>query len=182
MTKGNHNFIDFLWRTTYAHTIAYFVAGLLAVTLLGYREHYASESLSVLMRPVDAPITALGPALQIVRGMLMAIVLYPFRSVIFSHNGWWKLALLILGLSQLCTIGPTPGSFDGVIYTKLPMQYHLLGLPEAVVYVLLFTGIMAFSYTTRKRYTDIVATLFVLLIIFMGIMGYLTGADIIHIS
>lgn len=180
-TRQGH-FGTFVWRTTYAHTIAYFVAGLFAVTFLNYKEHYSSESLSLLMHPTDAPITALGPALQLLRGMLMALVLYPIRSVIFSKNGWWKLGLLIFGLSQLCTIGPTPGSFDGMIYTILPLQYHLLGLPEAIVYILLFIGIMAFSYKTNKRYVNIVAALILLLIIFMGVMGYLTLAHIVQLS
>lgn len=180
--KDKREFFTFLWRTTYSHTIAYFTAGLLAVTFLHYREHYASESLSLLMQPVDAPLTALGPALQILRGLLMALVLYPFRSVIFGKNGWWKLALLVFGLSLICTIGPTPGSFDGMIYTILPWQYHLLGLPEAIVYILLFIGSMALSYKTDKRCINVIAVLLLLLIIFMGVMGYLTLAHIIDLS
>ena len=65
---------SFVWRVTYAHVIAYFIAGLFAVTFLGYREAYATATLSVLMRQVNEPIVALGPALQILRGLIIALV------------------------------------------------------------------------------------------------------------
>lgn len=166
----------FLWRVVYSHTIAYFVAGLCAVVLLDYKTHYASDTLSLLMLPVNSPIVALGPALQPLRGLLMAFVLWPFRSIIFDKGGWWKLALLVFGLSQICTIGPTPGSFDGIIYTVLPLMYHLLGLPEAILYILLFTGIMYCSYVFERRWISIIAAVMMCLILFMGICGYLAAS------
>lgn len=166
---------QFLWRITYAHTIAYFIAGLFAATFMDYKTHYASDFLSHYMLPTDAPMVAVGPALQILRGLIMALVLLPFREVIFSKNGWWKLALLIFGLSQICTIGATPGSFDGMIYTVLPLQYHLLGLPETFAYILLFIGIMALAYKVEKRYINIIAGILLGFIILMGVCGYLAA-------
>lgn len=169
---------QFLWRVTYAHTISYFLAGLFAVIFLNYKEHYASETLSLLMLPVGAPMVAIGPALQVFRGVLMALVLWPFRSVIIGEGGWWKLALLVFGLSQICTIGPTPGSFDGLIYTILPWPYHLLGIPEALLYVLLFTGIITLSYKKNKRYISVIAAVLLLLIVLMGICGYMDAKGV----
>lgn len=161
-------FLTFLWRVTYSHTIAYWLAGVFAATFIGYREHYASYALSMLM-PED-----LGPALQIVRGAILAVVLWSFRSVIFGRGGYWKLALLMFGLSQVCTIGPTPGSFDGLIYnTLLPLFYHLLGLSEALLYVGLFCGLLALSYRIERRYIDIIAAVCLLFVLFFGIMGWL---------
>ena len=54
-----------------------------------------------------------------------------------------KLGVIILGLSLLSTIGPTMGSFEGYIYTKIPYMYQMLGYPEAILYVLLFIGYIA---------------------------------------
>ena len=174
-------FLTFLWRVTYSHTIAYWLAGVFAVTFMGYREHYASDALSMLMLPVDNPLTALGPALQIVRGVILAVVLWSFRSVIFGRSGYWKLALLMFGLSQVCTIGPTPGSFDGLIYTVLPLFYHLLGLPEALLYVGLFCGLLALSYRIGRRYIDIIAAVCLLFVLFFGIMGWLALSGVLPV-
>ena len=168
-------FLTFLWRVTYSHTIAYWLAGVFAATFIGYREHYASYALSMLM-PED-----LGPALQIVRGAILAVVLWSFRSVIFGRGGYWKLALLMFGLSQVCTIGPTPGSFDGLIYTVLPLFYHLLGLPEALLYVGLFCGLLALSYRIERRYIDIIAAVCLLFVLFFGIMGWLALSGVLPV-
>lgn len=107
----------FVWRICSAHVIAYFTAGVFALLFLDYRTHFSSESLALLMRPVSSPWVALGPGLQIFRGMLIALALLPVRGFLYGKNGFLKLAWLVLGLSFISTIGPTPGSFDGYIYT-----------------------------------------------------------------
>ena len=124
----------FVWRICSAHVIASFTAGVFALLFLDYRTHFSSESLALLMRPVSSPWVALGPGLQIFRGVLIALALLPVRGFLYGKNGFLKLAWLVLGLSFISTIGPTPGSFDGYIYTILPVQYHLGGIPEAVLY------------------------------------------------
>ncbi len=103
------------------------------------------------MRPVSSPWVALGPGLQIFRGVLIALALLPVRGFLYGKNGFLKLAWLVLGLSFISTIGPTPGSFDGYIYTILPVQYHLGGIPEAVLYTALFAGILAFWHKSGKK-------------------------------
>ena len=55
-------------------SIAYFIAGLLAVTFMGYRERFAEDALASFMRQVDDPMVALGPALQIIRGIVIGLV------------------------------------------------------------------------------------------------------------
>ena len=162
----------FIWRICAAHVIAYFIAGLIALVFLDYRTHFASESLSLLMRPVTSPWVALGPGLQIFRGLIIALVLLPVRRFIFTENGFLKLAWLILGLCFISTIGPTPGSFDGYIYTVLPVQYHLGGIPEALLYTLLFDGIVAFWYKSEKRYLTIVSVVLVAVIVLFSILGF----------
>jgi len=143
----------FLWRVAYSHVLAYFFAGIFALTFMGYREQFASGSLSLLMLPVDSPRVALGPMLQILRGLVIGLVLLPLRNVfIGDKNGGIKLGLLVFGLSAISAIGPAPGSFEGVIYTVLPLQYHLLGLPETLLYVTLFTAMFRFSCMKERRW------------------------------
>lgn len=166
----------FVWRVVYSHTIAYFLAGLFAVVFMNYREHYASASLSLLMRPVDSAIVALGPALQILRGLIIALVLYPLRKVFIGEKrGILKLALLLFGVSYLSTIGPTPGSFEGIVYTVLPLQYHLLGLPETLLYVALFCAILWGSYRLEKKWVLIASIVCVSIVCCFSVLGFLAA-------
>ena len=176
-TEKNRGLVKYFWQITYAHMIAYFIAGIFAVVVVNYRDLYATEMISSLMYPVDAPIVALGPALQIFRGLLLALVLLPLRKTFFEEKyGLLKLGLLIIGLALLSTIGPTMGSFDGYIYTKVPFTYQILGYPEAVIYVLLFIGILFISIKyAHKKIITILSIVFIAIIIFMGIMGYLAA-------
>jgi hypothetical protein len=165
----------YFWQITYAHTIAYFIAGLFAVVVINYKELYSTDVISLIMLPVDTPIVALGPFLQIFRGVLIALILLPLRKAFFEEkNGLLKLGLVIIGLSLLSTIGPTMGSFDGYIYTKIPYLYQILGYPEAILYVLLFIGILHISIKySHKKIIPILSIVFMVLISFMCIMGFI---------
>jgi hypothetical protein len=114
-----------------SHTIAYFVAGVFALIVVNYRELFATDVISAFMRSVDDPIVALGgTSLQIFRGIIIALILLPLRKTFFEEkHGLIKLGLIIIGLSLLSTIGPTMGSFDGYIFTKIPYKYQILGYP-----------------------------------------------------
>ncbi len=176
--QKSHLAATFIWRVSAAHVIAYFIAGIFALVFMDYKNHYSSESLSLLMRPTDSPWVALGPGLQIFRGLIIALVLLPIRSFIFQKNGFLKLLWLVLGLSFISTIGPTPGSFDGYIYTILPLKYHLLGIPEAILYVSLFTGILLLWYKLEKKYITVISIIMVILVIAMSIMGMISASGV----
>jgi len=76
------------------------------------------------LRNIDTPIVVLGLFLQIFRGIIIALIIFPLRKTFFEEkNGLLKLGLIVIGLSLLSTIGPTMGSFDGYIYTKVPYIY-----------------------------------------------------------
>jgi len=167
--------VKYFWQIIYAHTIAYFVAGIFAVLVMNYRELYATEIISSFMHPVDTPIVALGPLLQIFRGIIIALILLPLRKTFFEEkNGLLKLGLITIGLSFLSTIGPTIGSFEGYIYTKIPYMYQILGYPEAIIYVSLFLGILAVSIKyAHKKIITILSIIIMILICLMSIMGYM---------
>jgi len=163
----------FIWRVSYSHVIAYFIAGIFAVVIMGYQEHFLSDALSFML-PVTSPIVALGPGLQIFRGIILALVLLPLKNVFIEEkNGFIKLGILILGLSLFLTIGPTVGSFDGFIYTNIPFMYQILGYAEAFLYVFLFISILWISFKKQEKILDIIAIFAVILICIMSVMGYL---------
>ncbi|MCL2157058.1 MAG: hypothetical protein FWH54_03445 [Methanobrevibacter sp.] len=166
----------FIWRVSYSHLIAYFIAGIFAVMVMGYQEHFLSETLSFML-PVNSAIVALGPGLQIFRGIFLSLVLIPLKNTFTEEkNGFAKLGILILGLSLFLTIGPTQGSFDGFIYTKIPFMYQILGYPEAFLYTLIFITILWFSYKKQERILDIIAIFAVIIICTLSIMGFLFAA------
>ena len=166
--------VKYFWQVTYAHTIAYFIAGIFAAFVLNYRDLYATEIISSFMHPVDSPIVALGPVLQIFRGILIALIILPLRKTFFEEKqGLIKLGIVIFGLSLLSTIGPTWSSFEGYIYTKIPYKYQILGYPEAIVYVLLFIGILAVSKKyEHKKIITVLSIVITVLITLMGITGF----------
>ena len=168
------NVVQYFWQIIYAHTIAYFIAGIFAVLVMNYKELFSTEIISSLMLPIDTPIVALGPILQVFRGIILALIFLPLRKIFFEEkNGLLKLGLIIIGLSLLSTIGPTMGSFDAYIYTKVPYMYQILGYPEAIIYVLLFIGILSISIKySHKKIITILSIVFMVLISLICIMGY----------
>lgn len=170
----------FLWRVASVHTLAYFAAGVLALAVMAYGERFSSGTMAGLMRPLDSPWVALGPALQLLRGVIIALVLYPFREIILrSHDGWIKLWLLIVGLSYISSIGPTFGSFEGYIYTKATLAEHLLGVPEMLVYTLLFSwGLCAWYRKPGKAWTVLTATGVALVALMSGLGVWAALADL----
>jgi hypothetical protein len=120
--------------------VSYFILGLLAYWLFDYRSMFHSEALRDFMIPTDSPRVAAGPALQIMRGILFVLVLWPIRYCFLKREqGWFYLWALFIGLAILGTAGPSPGSLEGMIFTRLSIRYHLLGLPEVLLQILLFS-------------------------------------------
>jgi len=64
--------LKFIWRVTYAHTIAYFIAGALMMIIMNYDEIWAMDIMS-FYRPIDDPILTLSTPLQIPRGILIGV-------------------------------------------------------------------------------------------------------------
>lgn len=181
MTDRNMENIKFAWRITAAHTIAYFCAGIFALLIMDYKDLFSNSAISSFMLPTDTPIVALGPALQIFRGLIMAIVLLPLRKVIITEkNGFVKLWLLVLGFSVFSTFAAAMGSIDGFIYTNVPIIEQILGYPEAFLWTTLFVGIVWALYKFEKKAMNIAAIVLFSLVVFMSIMGYLDALKIIN--
>ena len=168
-------FGTFLWRVTAAHVLTYFIAGIIAFYLFNYEEAFQSGDLSVLMKPVDSPWVMAGPALNIFRGILFALVLWPFKSVFLENSkGWLKLWVLFLGLAILGTTGPAPGSFEGIIYTNFPVLDQIIGLRETVFQTLIFSLVVFYWYKYPKRIWNIISIIVVAILLLMILAGLLT--------
>ena len=162
----------FTIRVVCCHVVTYFVAGVLAYTLFDYKSLFESEGFSQLMRPTSSTWVAAGPALQVIRGAIFAMALYPFRRVFLQEpSGWLKLWGLLVGLAILSTAGPTPGSVEGMIYTKIPVTTQLIGLPEVVLQTLAFSALLVAWNRKPHRAWGIVMVTVTGLVILMSIAG-----------
>jgi hypothetical protein len=188
--KKNKNMIDknkenikFVWRVTAAHMIAYTIAGVFAMTFLNYEELFLSGTFSLFMKPTTDPIVALGPILNVFRGLVMGLVLLSVRKVFTEEKyGFIKLGFLILGLSVLSTFSAPDGSIDGFIYTTFTFKEHIIGYPEAILWISLFVGILWTFYKFEKKAINITAIILIILIVLMGITGYLGALGIIDMQ
>ena len=166
-------FGTFLYRVTACHVVTYFLIGILAYAFLDYRGLFQSEALSQYMRPIDSPVVAAGPAPQVVRGLILSLALWAFRQVFLdSPGGRWKLFGLLIGLSVLSTSGPSPSSFEGVLYTRLSWQQHLRGFPELLLQNLAFVWILAAWCNRPRRAVSITMGVLFALAILMSLAGF----------
>lgn len=167
----------FVWRVVATHVLTYFVVGLAALFLLDYRELYRDTELRFIMRPTESPIVALGPVLQIVRGLLFGVVLWPFATRILEPRGAFALWGLLLGLAVLGTAGPSPGSLEGLIFTTIPLPVQLVGLPEVIVQTGLLAGGLVWWCRQPARWKDIAAAVGIVLVAVMSVLGYLAAGQ-----
>ena len=182
MGESKYHFGTFIWRIAAAHTVAYFVAGIFAVAVLRYDELFGTGPLD-FMHSVDSMWVAAGPGLQLIRGVLLACFLYPFRTIFFETDyGWVKFWTLLFGLGYLLTISAAPGSFEGLIYTNIPVRYQLLGIPELILYLSLFTAAVFGWYRTDRKLFTVISVIAVLFIVLMSLLGVLAAAGIIETS
>lgn len=168
--------VKFIWRITCAHVIAYFIAGSTAMAFMNYKELFATDAMSLLMKTTTEPIVALGGTfLQLFRGIIIALIIFPLRKAFFEDkHGYMKLGLIVLGFSFISTIGPAPGSFEGFIYTTIPISYQLLGYPETLLYILLFIGIINITSRFDKfKIVKILPSVLVCMIALLGVMAFM---------
>src|ERR1035437_1444567 len=97
MENAQPRFLTLAAKTVVSHTLTYFVMGALAFHFLHYADFINNPNSG--MRPMTSPLVMLGPALQVVRGVLFAAVFYPFREILFERrNGWLLLAWMLIGV------------------------------------------------------------------------------------
>jgi hypothetical protein len=107
--------------------------------LLGYEDLFQRETIRDFMLPLNSH-AVLGVAMQPVRGLLFALALWPIWDVfIEKKRGWLYLWGIFLVFGILSTTGAAPSSIEGALYSKLPLWYHLLGLPEISLQTLTFS-------------------------------------------
>jgi hypothetical protein len=183
MKENQITLLGLTLKTIAAHTLTYFLVGLVASIVFNYSADFARPELRTYMRQLGDPIIALGPALQPIRGILFALAFYPLRETLFKKkNGWLITWWLLVALGILSTFGPAPGSVEGAIYTTLPLpdQFFSGGMLEILTQSFLFSSLLYYWVNhPEKRWLNWLLGILLGLILLMSAMGYLAAAGTI---
>jgi hypothetical protein len=130
-------------KAAVCHTLTYFLMGILAFHFLHYAELIASPCSG--MRPLTDPMVRAGLLFQPLRGVLFALVFYPFRDRLFGRTrGWLLMGWVLIALGILGTFAAPPGSMEGLVYTTTPVLMQLRGWLEIVPQALLLSALLCY--------------------------------------
>lgn len=139
----------FVFRFTLLHVLTYLFFGILFMFISDYFAFFHQHDLlKDIMLPPTALKVRLAPLVQIVRGLLLALAFYPFRSILRTRLGWLKLFFLLFVFSGIGAVITGPGSIEGWLYTRIGFINPLIGLPEIILQMLTFSY---FLYRWEKQ-------------------------------
>lgn len=128
-------------KTAAVHVVTYFIVGVLSFLFLDYTAKYADPAVANFVRQTDHPLVMAGPFFQIFRGLLFSLAFFALRESIFPHKrGWLTLWLMLVILGIFSPFGAAPSSIEGMIYTVLPLWFHIVNFPELFIQ----SGLLAF--------------------------------------
>lgn len=171
------HFSAIVLKTTVIHTITYFVVGLLSYLLLDYSARYVDPTVAVALRPTNHPLVTAGPLFQVLRGFLFGIAVYTLRDSCFvKPRGWLTLWLVLLIVGIFSPFSSAPGSIEGIVYSTLPMWFHLMSLPELIVQSFLLAFLTHYWVNhSGKRWLSILMMILFVAIVFLVLLGVLSG-------
>jgi hypothetical protein len=167
-------------KSIVSHSLTYFLVGLVASVVFNYSADFARPELRTYMRQIGDPIIALGPALQLLRGILFALAFYPLREILFKKkNGWLITWWLLVALGIFSTFAPASGSVEGAIYTTLPIldQFFSGGMVEILLQSFLFSSLLYYwANHPEKRWLNWLLGILFGLVVLMSLLGYLAAS------
>ena len=173
MEKDRPGILPLTLKTIVAHTITYFLVGIIAFNLFDYAEGFAAPELACWMRPTDDPIVMVGVLFQPIRGIIFALAFFPLREILFGNKyGWLITWWLLVALGILSTFGPAPGSIEGMVYTVLPLGISTY--LETTVQSFTLAGLLYYwvNHAERKWLNWVLGVIFGIVIL-LPIMGLL---------
>jgi hypothetical protein len=161
-------------KTMVAHTITYFLVGLLAFLTLDYTARFSDPGAAAYNRPTSDPLVMAGPLFQPIRGLLFGVVFYLLRESFFRRpRGWLILwvTLVVIGIIGQFTGGL--GSIEGLVYSRIPVLFQLLLLPEVIIQTLLLSVVLFYWINHPKKWLNWVLGVVFFLILFFAALGLL---------
>lgn len=132
----NSKIWGFLSRFTIVYLVIYTLIGIIFVNLQNVLPAGGRVALD-FFQPYNVDLR--GILAQIIIGMIVALILYPFYEIIVKGNlGWLYLFAALWGIAILGSLEPRPGSIEGMLYTEITFGEHALVLVAGAVQMLIF--------------------------------------------
>lgn len=130
--------IKFILEFAILQLITYFFAGIIAQHILGANDFYqpSIHALSYLRNPLSKHVTTLFIPAQLLRGVLFALVLLPFRARIFEFGqikGGLIITAIVLVFGYIAASG---GLIEHYVYftaPSYPLKFALITLIEIII-------------------------------------------------
>ncbi len=164
-------------KTMISHTITYFVVGALAFFTLDYAKTvYSDPFVAASSRPPTDPMVMAGPLFQPIRGLLFGVVFYLLRESFFRRSRGWLIpwvTLVVIGIIGQFTGGL--GSIEGLVYSRVPVAYQLLLLPEVFIQTFLLSVLLFYWINHPKKWLNWVLAIVFILILIIPAVGLLAA-------
>ena len=132
--------IKFIIKVTIAHFVSYLICGLIFSNIFNYEVLFKLDNVRYFMRDAYGTSSLIGPFVQILRGAIIGCILLILKdNVLKKKNSWLYLWIIFAGLGVICTPGAAPASIEGIVYSQLPLEFHLKTAPELIIQTLLFS-------------------------------------------
>jgi hypothetical protein len=155
--------------------------GLLALVFLNYSAKYANPAIASFMRQTTDPLVAAGPLLQVIRGALFGVVVFLLSDLVLERKrGWLTLWAVVVIVGVISPFGAALASIEGMIYTTLPLWFHINGLPEILFQSLLLALVATYwiNHPQNKWRGWLMCVIFVIVLL-LGTAGVLAGLGIL---
>ena len=130
----------FIIKVTVAHFVTYLICGLIFANIFNYEELFELGNVKFFMKDAYGTSSLIGPFVQILRGAIIGCILLILKdNVMKKKNSWLYLWIIFAGLGIICTPGAAPASIEGIVYSQLPLEFHLKTAPELIIQTLLFS-------------------------------------------
>lgn len=137
---GTRGTLRFVFSVAVSHVVTYVLAGLIASRVLDYPSIFEQPVIRDYYHPYASVDVVWSAGLQVVRGVLFGLVLLPLRGFLAATRwGWLWLWLVFVTIGIIGTPAASPGSLEGVIYTRMPQWFHAIGMPEMMLQTLVFS-------------------------------------------
>lgn len=181
MTFSTREWENYLGRFSLAHLASYILAGGVYLTLLNALDLTHLEALTFFdpYTPISIPTVIT----QLLRGVVLGLIFYPFYRVVVRNNRHWVVLFIALwGLSVIGSIQPYIGSIEGVIYTETSAVAHLFFLAvSGFQYGILTIGLWVVTDREQLRGLDSTTERGLSGIVSARFGGYLTRFTVVYV-
>jgi hypothetical protein len=136
------SFLKFVLIVILCQVITYYIAGIIAQLVLGANEFYppSPNAISYLRDPHDPSLQLWILPAQALRGLLFAIVLFPFRQRILELGTWYG-GLAITGIVFIMGfVAASGGMIEHFVFFKAadyPVKFAVITFVEILIQTLL---------------------------------------------